>query len=111
MPGRRRFVDPSHAKLYLVRMTQDVPAAAGVIPEKGLVLFSGGQDSTTCLAWALERFSSVETVGFDYGPRHRVELECRNRIRSRMVELNAAWEERLGDEHTIGLASLGEVSD
>ena len=47
-----------------------------------LVLFSGGQDSTTCLAWALERFESVETVGFDYGQRHLVELECRDPILS-----------------------------
>src|ERR1700748_3856980 len=76
-----------------------------------LVLFSGGQDSTTCLAWALERFPSVETIGFDYGQRHRVELECRSQIRRRMGEQNIAWAGRLGEEHTIGLASLGEVSD
>jgi 7-cyano-7-deazaguanine synthase len=76
-----------------------------------LVLFSGGQDSTTCLAWALERFPWVETIGFDYGQRHRVELECRSPIRKRMGEQNTAWAGRLGEEHTIGLASLGEVSD
>ena len=48
--------------------------------EGALVLFSGGQDSTTCLAWALARFAAVETIGFDYGQRHRVELDCRTRI-------------------------------
>ena len=53
-------------------------------PEAALVLFSGGQDSTTCLAWALARFARVETIGFDYGQRHRVELECRGRIAERL---------------------------
>jgi len=78
--------------------------------EQALVLFSGGQDSTTCLAWALERFPVVETVGFDYGQRHRIELDCRTQIRKHMAELNAQWADRLGDDHTIGLASLGQVS-
>jgi 7-cyano-7-deazaguanine synthase len=78
--------------------------------EGALVLFSGGQDSTTCLAWALDRFERVETVGFDYGQRHRVELACRDDIRAALAELNTAWGHRLGDEHTIGLASLGEIS-
>ncbi|MBO0753363.1 MAG: 7-cyano-7-deazaguanine synthase QueC [Bradyrhizobiaceae bacterium] len=75
-----------------------------------LVLFSGGQDSTTCLAWALERFDRVETIGFDYGQRHRVELACRGEIRAAMAALNAAWRSRLGEEHTINLAALGEIS-
>jgi 7-cyano-7-deazaguanine synthase len=75
-----------------------------------LVLFSGGQDSTTCLAWALDRFERVETVGFDYGQRHRVELACRSGIRTALAELNNAWGRRLGEEHTISLASLGEIS-
>ncbi len=52
--------------------------------DSALVLFSGGQDSTTCLAWTLARFGRVETVGFDYGQRHRVELECRERIATRL---------------------------
>jgi len=52
--------------------------------DEALVLFSGGQDSTTCLAWALARFTRVETVGFDYGQRHRVELDCRGRIIARL---------------------------
>lgn len=54
--------------------------------EKALVLFSGGQDSATCLAWALERFSAVETVAFDYGQRHKVELECREEFLAKVVE-------------------------
>jgi 7-cyano-7-deazaguanine synthase len=78
--------------------------------EGALVLFSGGQDSTTCLAWALDRFERVETVGFDYGQRHLVELACRGRIRAAMAGINSTWAGRLGDEHTIGLASLGEIS-
>ncbi len=78
--------------------------------EGALVLFSGGQDSTTCLAWALERFERVETVGFDYGQRHRVELDCRGEIRAGLAEANAGWGSRLGEEHTINLASLGEIS-
>lgn len=76
-----------------------------------LVLFSGGQDSTTCVAWALDRFERVETVGFDYGQRHRVELDCRARLRSALMALNAEWAAKLGDDHTIGLAALGEVSN
>lgn len=76
-----------------------------------LVLFSGGQDSTTCLAWALDRFEHVETVGFDYGQRHRIELECRDALRAQMIALNPVWADRLGDDHTISLAALGEISD
>jgi 7-cyano-7-deazaguanine synthase len=78
--------------------------------EGALVLFSGGQDSTTCLAWALDRFDRVETVGFDYGQRHRVELDCRDEIRAAMATFNSAWGIRLGEEHTVNLASLGEIS-
>lgn len=76
-----------------------------------LVLFSGGQDSTTCLAWALDRFERVETVGFDYGQRHRIELECRDTLRVQMRTINPIWADRLGDDHTISLAALGEISD
>ncbi|MBB2784854.1 UNVERIFIED_ORG: 7-cyano-7-deazaguanine synthase [Rhizobium esperanzae] len=76
-----------------------------------LVLFSGGQDSTTCLAWALDRYKRVETVGFDYGQRHRIELECRETLRARLRMINPAWAERLGEDHTISLAALGEISD
>ncbi|KNH02928.1 Queuosine Biosynthesis QueC ATPase [Qipengyuania citrea LAMA 915] len=82
-----------------------------IADEKALVLFSGGQDSATCLAWALESFSAVETVGFDYGQRHRVELECRNELLSRIVEINPVWRERLGSDHTLDLSVLGQISE
>jgi 7-cyano-7-deazaguanine synthase len=76
-----------------------------------LVLFSGGQDSTTCLAWALDRFGHVETVGFDYGQRHRIELDCRQSIRAKLITINPTWSAILGEDHTINLAALGEVSN
>jgi 7-cyano-7-deazaguanine synthase len=77
---------------------------------KALVLFSGGQDSTTCLAWALERFERVETIGFDYGQRHRVELEQRAPIRAAIAKEFPAWAPRLGEDHVIDLAVLGHIS-
>jgi 7-cyano-7-deazaguanine synthase len=64
--------------------------------EKAIVLFSGGQDSTTCLAWALERFAKVDTIGFDYGQRHRVELEMRPRLIAALREGFPAWASKLG---------------
>jgi 7-cyano-7-deazaguanine synthase len=76
-----------------------------------LVLFSGGQDSSTCLAWALRQFDRVETVGFDYGQRHRVELACRGTIRDRLRAAFPAWSPRLGDDHTLDLATLGALSE
>ncbi len=79
--------------------------------DNALVLFSGGQDSATCLAWALDRYARVETLGFDYGQRHRIELDCRDRLRSGLKALNPAWAARLGDDHTIALGALGELSD
>jgi 7-cyano-7-deazaguanine synthase len=79
--------------------------------DKALVLFSGGQDSTVCLAWALERFARVETIGFDYGQRHAVELAVRGRLRARMGQLRADWQTRLGDDHVVKLDALAEISD
>ena len=76
-----------------------------------LVLLSGGQDSTTCLAWALDRFPRVETLGFDYGQRHRIELDLRAAIRDGLSALNPAWAARLGESHTLGLDALGALSD
>ncbi len=82
-----------------------------VSPNPALVLFSGGQDSTVCLAWALERFARVETIGFDYGQRHPVELKVRPRIRERIAALNATWAARLGDDHVVKLDALAAISD
>ena len=76
-----------------------------------LVLFSGGQDSTVCLAWALERFARVETIGFAYGQRHAVELDVRPRIRAALAAHSQAWRERLGDDHVVRLDALAEISD
>ncbi len=80
-------------------------------PEGALVLLSGGQDSAVCLAWALERFERVETLGFDYGQRHRVELACRRVLRGRFAELNPTWRSRLGADHMVDLAGLEAISD
>ena len=80
-------------------------------PDSALVLFSGGQDSTTALAWALDRFDSVETIGFDYGQRHRVEMECRLAIRARLPALSSRYAERLGPDHLVDLAALGAISE
>ena len=79
--------------------------------DSALVLFSGGQDSATCLAWALDRFARVETLGFDYGQRHVVELECRAAVRDRLAGLRPAWDARLGEDHTLRLDALGRLSE
>lgn len=83
----------------------------GLIGETALVLFSGGQDSTVCLAWALERFTAVETIGFDYGQRHRAELDVRPGIRERMKTLRPDWAARLGDDHMVKLDALAAISE
>src|SRR5262245_41151862 len=77
---------------------------------KALVAFSGGQDSSTALAWALDRFEGVETVGFDYGQRHVVELQCRPRIREALASLKAIWHKRLGPDHVVTLDLVGQIS-
>ncbi len=82
-----------------------------ISPETALVLFSGGQDSTVCLAWALERFSRVETIGFAYGQRHAVELEVRPQLRAALGEMRAGWKARLGEDHLVRLDALADISD
>ena len=77
-----------------------------------LVLFSGGQDLTTCLAWALERYERVETLGFDYGQRHRVELAQRGALREALAAMKPEWARRLGSDHTARpRRALGAISD
>ena len=76
-----------------------------------LVLFSGGQDSTVCLASALERYSRVETVGFSYGQRHAVELTQRGVVREALASNYPRWAARLGPDHVLDLATLGQISD
>ena len=75
-----------------------------------LVLFSGGQDSTTCLAAALEKYERVETVGFDYGQRHRVELDVRVKVLERLRERFPRWDARLGEDHMLTVDVLGQIS-
>lgn len=76
-----------------------------------LVLFSGGQDSTVCLAWALERYARVETVGFAYGQRHAAELDARVNVRGEIARLFPRWAARLGPDHELDLSELGRLSD
>ncbi len=78
---------------------------------RALVLFSGGQDSATCLAWALHRFDHVETIGFDYGQRHRVELECRTVLLTRLRDQFPYWATKLGEDRVLHLPVLAEISD
>jgi 7-cyano-7-deazaguanine synthase len=76
-----------------------------------LVLFSGGQDSTACLAWALSRYARVETVGFDYGQRHAVELQARQAVRERVAREFPQWAGRLGEDHTLDIRSFGAIGE
>ncbi len=87
-------------------MTLSTPSADGA-----LVLFSGGQDSTACLAWALSRYERVETVGFDYGQRHIVEMEARRTVRTAVSSLRPEWSARLGEDHEIDIRGFGAVAE
>ncbi|MGA4421796.1 7-cyano-7-deazaguanine synthase QueC [Ralstonia nicotianae] len=78
---------------------------------RALVLFSGGQDSTTCLAWALDRYAHVETIGFDYGQRHAVELACRELVLKEIKARFPHWGRKLGQDHMLDLSVLCEISD
>lgn len=85
---------------------QDDSIASGA-----LVLFSGGQDSTTCLTWALARYPRVETIGFDYGQRHAIELAMRAPLLQKLRGMSPDWSVRLGEDHLIDLSVLGNISD
>jgi 7-cyano-7-deazaguanine synthase len=87
------------------------PSTDKFATETALVLFSGGQDSATCLAWALQRFGRVETIGFDYGQRHLIELACRGTLFDGMKSLRTDWSAKLGDSHTLKIPTLAEISD
>jgi len=78
---------------------------------KGLVLLSGGQDSAFCLAWALNKYDHVETLGFSYGQRHSVELACRPVLRQAFADRFPVWKQKLGPDHILDLSILGQVSD
>jgi 7-cyano-7-deazaguanine synthase len=81
------------------------------VTKRALVLFSGGQDSTACLAWALDRYAHVETIGFDYGQRHSVELTQRSVVRQAMQAAFPQWAAKWGEDHTLDLRTLGTISD
>jgi len=86
-----------------------VPSQAS--EKSALVLFSGGQDSATCLAWALERYDRVETIGFDYGQRHAVEMQARQTVREEMVNVLPQWAGRLGPDHVVDLTGFGAIGE
>jgi 7-cyano-7-deazaguanine synthase len=79
--------------------------------QSALVLFSGGQDSATCLAWALGRFDRVETIGYAYGQRHAIELTCRAPLLEGLKALKTSWTAKLGEHHTLDIPTLGAVSE
>jgi 7-cyano-7-deazaguanine synthase len=87
-------------------------APGGIATPRGaLVLFSGGQDSTTCAAWALSRYDRVETIGFDYGQRHAIELTVRPSVLQGLRDLDPGWDARLGEDHMIDLSLISRISD
>jgi 7-cyano-7-deazaguanine synthase len=90
--------------LYTDAMSSNVTSASA------LLLFSGGQDSAACLAWALDRYDCVETIGFEYGQRHDVEMRARLDVRTRMASLQPLWADRLGDDHVVDLAGYGALA-
>src|SRR3954471_5369776 len=86
------------------------PSPMSLPPRGALVLFSGGQDSTTCLAWALQRYARVETIGFDYGQRHAVEMTVRPSLLAALRAEWPQWDARLGEDHVVDLSLIGQIS-
>jgi 7-cyano-7-deazaguanine synthase len=103
IPRFRLLVEPDHVRYP--------PIAPTLNTQSALVLFSGGQDSTTCLAWALSRYQRVETIGFDYGQRHAIELEVRPALLEKIKGFSPEWQSRLGEDHMIDLSLIGKISD
>src|SRR5579871_3320528 len=93
-----------------MRMDSKRAMGAALNPSAALVSFSGGQDSTTALAWALSRYKIVETIGFRYGQKHLVEMERRPIIRSAIAELVPNWKTRLGPDHIVELDLIGQIA-
>lgn len=88
------------------------PRYEGFMPDSAvIVLFSAGQDSATCLAWALDQFDRVETIGFDYGQRHAIELRQREPLRNAIAALNPSWATRLGDDTVVDLTGYGALAE
>lgn len=79
--------------------------------QKALIMFSGGQDSATCLAWACTHFNYVETVGFDYGQRHSIEMQARETVITQLRETFPQWDSKIGDDHIVDLSALGQISE
>ena len=103
LEGRRQY------RKFLFVM--NLPDSTSRAHTSALVLFSGGQDSTTCLAQALSKYQRVETIAFDYGQRHRVELDARLNVLREFKNRFAPWAEKLGEDHLLDLAVLGQISD
>jgi len=80
-------------------------------PRKAMIMFSGGQDSATCLAWALDRFDYVETIGFNYEQRHFIEMKCRQTVLANISAAFPLWGAKLGEDHIVDLTALGAISE
>src|SRR5581483_8202720 len=91
------------------RSAKAPPMSDAFPSQTALVLFSGGQDSTTCLAWALSRFARVETLGFAYGQRHLIELDCRNQLLDGIRTMRPDWTGKLGESHTLDIPTLSAI--
>ena len=109
--GRRGFVDVGEAKPYLVQVTEDMPAAADMIPKRGSSCFPAARIRRPASPGRSNALRAVETIGFDYGQRHRIELECRAAVLDRLRREFPDWGAKLGEDHLVDLGVLGQLSD